>query len=221
MEEIKLIIENCEKQLSEWLFLEYSHSIQIWENIVFTNIPKHFEKLKEIAHTEEKSFSEFLKENHEKLFINKENIATKSKNSKEISEYNKKTFSKIFNGKTIVLDPFAKKELKTNDFKNCDFIVVGGILGDKKFTGKTKKLISDKLNCEKRNLGKIQLPIDISVFVAKLIYLGKKLKEIEITNEVEIFLSENHTITLPYGYPIINGKILITPKLVEYLRKRF
>lgn len=184
MEETKLIIENCEKP-SRWLFLEYSHSIKLWENIVFTNIKRGFKKLKDIAECHEKHFYE------------------------------------IFNGKTVVLDPFAKKELKSNDFKNLDFIVIGGILGDKEFTGKTKKLISEKINCEKRNLGKIQLPIDISVFVAKLIYFGKKLKDIELTTEVDIFLSEGHSIILPYGYPIIDGKVLITPKLVEYLKNRF
>lgn len=139
---------------------------------------------------------------------------------KEKANCYEKHFYEIFGNskKIIILDPLAEEELKTNDFKNCNFIVVGGILGNKEFTGKTKKLISEKINCKKRNLGKIQLSIDTSVFIAKLIYLGKKLKEIELTREVEIFLSKEHSITLPYGYPIINGKLILTPKLIEYLR---
>jgi len=180
-----MVIENNEEELSEWLLLEYKHCLDIWGNILFSNIPISW------------------KQNN--VFIN--SIANHI-----YDEYRDKTF--------IVLDPLAEEELSTHDFYGVDGIIVGGILGNEKFTGKTKKYISDNVKNKKvRNLGKIQLPIDISVFVAKMIYLGVPLKSIELTKEVELEWGEGESTILPYGYPIIDGKIIITPGLIEYLKK--
>ncbi|MDI6708976.1 MAG: hypothetical protein QME47_07840 [Candidatus Thermoplasmatota archaeon] len=99
-------------------------------------------------------------------------------------------------------------------------IVIGGILGNEKLTGKTKLLITDRLkksDTKARNLGKSQLSIDIAAFVAKLVYLGMGLKDIDIADELEILFDNSYSIILPYGYPIIGGNVIITPKLVDYL----
>jgi len=151
-----LVIEHCEPFLSEWLLLEYKHSIKIWgKNTVFTNVTekKFINILKTITKTEKKNVKEFLK-----------------------------------NKNCIVLDPQSKKTLKTNDFTKLDAIIIGGILGYEKPKGRTKKLISDKYKFQTRNIGKIQLTIDGAVYVAKEIALGKKLKQIEIANELEIII---------------------------------
>jgi len=122
------------------------------------------------------------------------------------------------NEKLIVLDPLAKKKLKTSDFNNVKGVVVGGILGYDKPKGRTKKLISDKLNAKTRNIGKKQMPIDIAAFVAKMIYLGEKIENIELTNQLEIKFDDTYSVVLPYAYPVIDNKVIVTPGLVEYLR---
>ena len=127
-----------------------------------------------------------------------------------------KTFSDIFH-RVIVLDPQAKKELRPSDFKDIEAVVIGGILGHEKPKGRTRKLLVSKVGEKNsRNLGKKQLSIDSAALVAKLIYLGYKLEEIEITNEVVIDCGEEKII-LPYGYVVIENKIIITPGLIEYL----
>lgn len=56
--------------------------------------------------------------------------------------------------KRLVLDPLAGQELKPDDFDDIEELVIGGILDDEKFTGKTKSLISDRLQCDIRHLGR-------------------------------------------------------------------
>jgi len=204
MENVKLVVENLESY-SEWLMLEYKHCASLWENILFTNVNG-------------KRMKKFLS---------------------EFAEVKSKSVIEMNNEKLIVLDPLAKKELKTSDFNNIDGVVVGGILGYEKLTGRTKKLISDKLKTTftrnfgnkfprslcyashiTRNLGKKQMPIDIAVFVAKMIYLGEKIENIELTNQLEIKFDDNYSVILPYAYPIVDNKVIVTPGLVEYLRQK-
>ncbi|MGF3554394.1 MAG: hypothetical protein ACQXXF_03830, partial [Thermoplasmatota archaeon] len=132
---------------------------------------------------------------------------TEERNAKELLD----------NKKCIILDPKSRKTLKTSDFNSLDAIIVGGILGYKKPRGRTKKLITDKYGYETRNLGKIQLTIDGAVFVTKQISLGKNLKDIEIAYELEIKHDDIYSTILPFGYPIINNKPIITPGLIEYI----
>lgn len=137
----------------------------------------------------------------------------------EFAEAKSKSVTEM-NEKLIVLDPLAKKKLKTSDFNNADGVVVGGILGYDKPKGRTKKLISDKLNAKTRNIGKKQMPIDIAAFVAKMIYLGEKIENIELTDQLEIKFDDEYSVVLPYAYPVINNKVIVTPGLVEYLRSK-
>jgi ribosome biogenesis SPOUT family RNA methylase Rps3 len=58
------------------------------------------------------------------------------------------------------------------------------------------------------------------VFVAKAIYLGLNLKDIEIAREIEIIHDSVHSTILPFGYPIIEDKPVITPGLIQYLSKK-
>ncbi len=133
----------------------------------------------------------------------------------------KKKAKEVFRNKNcIVLDPQSKKPLTAKDFARLDAIIVGGILGYEKPQGRTKKLLSDKSGFETRHIGKIQLTIDGAVFVTKAISLGMKLSDIEITYEIEIVHDSVHSTVLPFGYPIIDNKPVITPGLIEYLAKK-
>lgn len=139
---------------------------------------------------------------------------------KKLGKVKKQKAKEAFCGKNcIVLDPQSKKPLTTKDFVHLDAIIVGGILGYEKPQGRTKKLLSDKSRFETRHIGKIQLTIDGAVFVAKVISLGMKLSDIEITYEIEIVHDSVHSTVLPFGYPIIDNKPVITPGLVEYLTR--
>jgi len=139
---------------------------------------------------------------------------------KKIGGVDKQKAKEILHGKKcIVLDPLAKKPLTTKDFSKIDAIIVGGILGYEEPKGRTKKLISDKSGFETRHLGNTQLTIDGAVFVAKAISLGLRLSDIEIAREIEIIHDSIHSTILPFGYPIINNKPVITPGLVEYITK--
>jgi len=121
--------------------------------------------------------------------------------------------------KCIILDPLAEQPLEPKDFQGLDVLIVGGILGYEKPQGRTKKLLSDRYGFPTRNLGSAQLSIDGAVFVAKAVSLGMKLAELEIACEVEIAHDEIHSTILPFGYPVVDNNVIITPGLVEYLTR--
>lgn len=183
---MQCIIENCEEKLSEWLFLEYRHAVQIWGKVIFTNVKD--ERMHAVL---SKLSAEVYREHVYELKL--ENL--------------------------VVLDPLAEKPLEPEDMQKANYVVIGGILGDREFTGKTKQLITEKTRCIARNLGNIQLSIDAAAFVAHEVLKGKRLSEIPLTSEVEIEHSDGHITLLPYGYPIVNGDVLITPGLIRYLQR--
>jgi ribosome biogenesis SPOUT family RNA methylase Rps3 len=58
-----LVIEHCEKDLSEWLMLEYKHSVKIWEGkTVFTNVSnkKTMTTLQKLGMVEKKKANDFF-----------------------------------------------------------------------------------------------------------------------------------------------------------------
>ena len=126
----------------------------------------------------------------------------------------------LYNGKQcIVLDPQAKKQLTPPDCAKADALIIGGLLGYEKPQGRTKTLISAASGFQTRHLGPLQLSIDGASFVIKAISLGLPLKDIEIAKEVEIIHDPVHSTILPFGYPIVENKPVITPGLVKYLSK--
>jgi len=123
--------------------------------------------------------------------------------------------------KICVLDPTAKQILSSDDAKQFDYFVFGGILGDKEFDGRTGRLVTSKQNgVVIRNLGPKHLATDTAVLVAKLLLEGKKYEDIRFAVEVEIEINENESVTLPFAYVIMDGKAMISEKLVEHLRER-
>lgn len=139
----------------------------------------------------------------------------------ELAQVRAEPVGEAFRGQRIlVTDPEAPKPLTTADFDRFDVVVVGGILGVEEFTGKTGKLITAPQKLEARHLGKLQLPIDMAVMVSNLVRLGMALEDIELTHEVEVELSEERSVELPYAYPVIEGQLVLTPGLVEYLQRK-
>lgn len=178
-----LIIANCEEELSEWLWLEYKHSSDIWDgDVVFTNVHGDMkDRLSEIGKAVEKPFSDICKN-------------------------------------VIILDPAAREVLKPSDFNDSEGVVVGGILGYDVPKGRTGELITEKAPKAKvKNLGEKQLTIDQAALVAKLVSMGTRLDQIDITESVEVAVNDIESIVLPYGYVITEGKVLLTPGLRDYL----
>lgn len=139
---------------------------------------------------------------------------------KKLGSVEKRSVTKLKLGNLIVLDPAAGKPLTSKDFANDPQIVIGGICGDYPPRLRTRELISKKIKCEKRNLGKKQMSIDNAVFVAKLISEGKRLEEIKFADELEIVLNRYETVTLHFAYPLVKGKPLVTPGLASFLKKK-
>lgn len=139
----------------------------------------------------------------------------------ELAEARAEPAAEAFAGRRIVVtDPQAGEPLRAEDFERFDVLVVGGILGFEEFTGRTSKLITAPQKLEARHLGPLQLPIDMAVLVSNLVRMGMALEDIELTTEVEVDLGGGRSVELPYAYPVVEGKVLLTPGLVDYLRRK-
>jgi ribosome biogenesis SPOUT family RNA methylase Rps3 len=132
-----------------------------------------------------------------------------------------RSFRDLDLGEAVVLDPKAGKPLTAADCKSFDTVVVGGILGGDKMRGRTRDLITKRAKVPARHLGAIQLPIDIAVFAARAIALGAKLEDLEFTNGLTVRYRDGMDIELPYGYPVVRKKVIVTPGLVDYLAKHW
>jgi len=181
-----LIIEHLE-DISEWLWLEYSHVAEWWKDkLVFTNV----------------------RGDERKRLAKLGSVVTES-----VTRF---PFNR---SKLIVLDLQAGEELKPEDVEEDTMIVVGGILGDAVPRGRTKKFITSRMKDVKvRHIGKPQYSIDGASIVAKLIADGKRLEEIEYEENPTIRLDEFSEITLHYAVPKLDGRLLLTPGLIELQR---
>lgn len=129
--------------------------------------------------------------------------------------------AEVFRGRAVLsLDPRAKEPLRTADFDAFEVVVVGGILGFEELDGRTERFVTQAQGLEARHLGPLQLPIDMAVLVANLVRLGARLEDVELTQVLEIDLGPGRSVELPYAYPVVDGQVLVTPGLVEYLRQR-
>ncbi len=119
----------------------------------------------------------------------------------------------------VVLDPRAPEPLEPEDVKGAELVVVGGIMGDFPPRGRTAELLTSRLpGALMRNLGPGQLSVDGAVYVALQVMRGRRLEELEFVDGVEIRLGKYHVVRLPYRYPVVGGRPLISEELVEYLR---
>lgn len=185
-----IAIEHLEDTLGIWLFLEYRHSCLIAgnRNIIITNLPAKYHHLL-------RRYCSLLEE--------------------------KSVLELYPHEKMIILDPQAPEELSIKDLESAEVVVVGGILGDHPPRGRTKKLLSSRApRAIKRNIGEGQYSIDGTVYVVtRFLETGtlssiKYVNGIVIRDEVQGVVRE---IKLPFRYPMVDNKPLITPGLREYL----
>jgi ribosome biogenesis SPOUT family RNA methylase Rps3 len=145
------------------------------------------------------------------------------KGSSELKKYGRviKSSVKYLNLKNAcVLDPDAKKTLTPKEAQKFHYFIFGGILGDWPPKKRTKQLLSSFLNCEKRNIGKKQMSTDTAVFVVKSVKEGTPLHRINFRRGIEISTGKNESVRMPYQYALIDGKQLISPELVSYLKRK-
>lgn len=145
------------------------------------------------------------------------------KKLKELGEVREESFAELGSGKICVLDPNSDKLLTPEVAKRFDYLVFGGILGNNPPENRTKPLsekIKKKLNCETRNLGKVQMSTDTAVYVAKKILDGTPFEKIEFKDEIEIDVQEGEAVILPYRYAVENGKIVLPNNFAGFLRNR-
>ncbi len=183
------VVENLELELSEWLCIEYSNAARI---VGKKNLL--------ITNVKKKSEREIL-----------------SKKAPSV----RPRVSEIFRqSEILVLDPQSRKKLIYRDLVGKNAVIIGGILGDDPPLGRTKTLLTDRLpRSEVRNLGKHQFSIDGAVHVAKQISMGKSIGEIPVQHGLDIYITRGYSITLPYAFPFVNGKPLISRRLIKYLRR--
>jgi ribosome biogenesis SPOUT family RNA methylase Rps3 len=124
-------------------------------------------------------------------------------------------------GRALVLDPKAKRPLTPEDCRKTDTLVVGGILGGEVMRGRTSQLITKRAKVPGRSLGPVQLPIDVAVFACRAIALGADLDELEFTDGLTVRFEDGMEVELPYGYPIVEDRVIMTPGLMEYIAEHW
>ena len=193
-----IVIEHLEPVLTKWLYLEYKHvsSMVGRENLVITNVKEYKDRLK---------LSSLGRVYRESISL---------------------LIDKIEHDKAIVLEPKAREKLEPQDFNGEKvLVIIGGIMGDHPPKGRTWDLLTSKLlgKALPRSLGPGQLSIDGAAYVALKVASGVRLEDIPLTSNVEVEVPSpypglKNTIILPFTYPVVDGKPLLTPGLVEYLR---
>ena len=132
-------------------------------------------------------------------------------------------------GKICLLDPKAEKRLSPKDKEAFGVFLFGGILGDNPPRGRTENAFGTLFDKNsKRNLGDKQMATNTAVLVTHLIVDGKMdFDKLDFVDEIEIILDEDvddkgkprkYSQILPYRYLVIEGKPILAPGLIEYLR---
>ncbi|MET1159945.1 MAG: RNA methyltransferase [Thermoprotei archaeon] len=186
-----IIIEHLEQEMGIWILLEYRHSSLIYgkDYLWLTNIPTKYHRI--FSKYALRVYSESLLDLVRKSIVRSDEI--------------------------LVLDPQAEEELTYGDLLEFKYIVIGGILGDHPPRGRTKKLLTDKLgNVEARNIGDGQYSIDGAVYYVDYLWKNRNLKGFKYVDGVVIEAVDSE-IRLPFRYPVVNGKPLLAPGLIEYL----
>ncbi|HLC85972.1 MAG TPA: SAM-dependent methyltransferase [Candidatus Nanoarchaeia archaeon] len=180
-----------------------------------------------IEHLEKKLYEWCMIEyEHISKIVGKKNLIftnTREKKLKKFGNVEPKSVTKLKLRNACLLDPKAKKTLISEEAKNFDYFIFGGILGDYPEQGRTEKYLTSKMNVETRNLGSKQMSTDTAVIVTKMIIRGKRLNDIKFMDEPIIILKKgkiHEEINLPYRYVENNNKPIISNKLIRYLKRK-
>lgn len=188
---MKFIIEHLEPELYEWCLVEYWH-------------------ISEIVGKNNLMFTDIKNNDFKKL--------------KKFGSVSEKSVSELGLKNVCVLSQYSRKQLRARDKKKFKYFVFGGILGDNPAKNRTngilKRLRKKNVKFEERNLGNKQMPTDTAVYVAKKILGGKKLMDFKFVDNLEIEISGNESISMNFRYVVDKNKVIVSKKLVDYLRKR-
>ena len=121
---------------------------------------------------------------------------------------------------SCILDPDSPTLLSPNDKNKFDYFIFGGILGDYPPRKRTKAELTKFVKGSTRNIGKLQFSTDNAVYTVHKILTGTSFNKLKFKNKVEIKINEIESVILPYKYNLINGKPLISEKLIEYLKNK-
>ena len=177
-----------------------------------------------IEHLEEEMYEWSLIEyEHIASFVGRDNVLVTNVNAEDVRKVKKFADATIVPvadlelGRVCILDPYAEQPLDPKE--NFDSVIIGGILGDHPPRKRTQKeLIVPK--GERRNLGDKQMATDNAGYVAKLIVEGMPLKDIPFQDGLEIETGRNESMQFPYRYVLVDGKPLVSDKLVKMLKKK-
>lgn len=189
---MKFVIEHLEPKLYEWCLIEYEDISRIVgkDNLIFTNIKNRKEQNR----------------------------------LKKYGDIYEKSIADLKLKNICVLSQYSKKTLATKDKNKFQYFVFGGILGDNPAKKRTSQLINklkqSKIEFETRNFGNKQMPTDTAVYVSKKILEGKKMSDFKFVDELEIEVNKNESVNLPFRYVVDSNKLIISDKLIEYLRRR-
>ena len=149
------------------------------------------------------------------------NIKRKNTNLEKLGRVFKESVAELDLKNVCVLDPEASQTLEPKEAKSFNYFVFGGILGDYPPRKRTKSELTGKIkNAETRNIGKKQFSTDNAVYVVQEIANGKNLEDMKFKYKVEIRINDVESIILPYLYPVVNGKPLMSPELIHFLKHK-
>jgi ribosome biogenesis SPOUT family RNA methylase Rps3 len=158
-------------------------------------------------------------------FVGKQNLwytNIQDKDKKKLIKYGKVFKESVKSMKldsVCILDPEANITLKPEDKNKFKYIIIGGILGDYPPQKRTEELITNYMpSAEKRNLGKEQLSTDNASYVAHKILSGTPLENIKFTDAPEIRVNEIESVSLPFRYPLVNGKAQMSKRIIKHLK---
>ncbi|MEM0233617.1 MAG: SAM-dependent methyltransferase [Candidatus Nezhaarchaeales archaeon] len=162
---------------------------------------------------------------HASLIVGKDNLAFTNvkrgfKTLEKLGKVYRESAVELFDNEgVIVLDPRADKLLEPSDFNDVESVVVGGILGDHPPRGRTFTLITSKMRrARARSLGNRQFSIDGAIYMALKVAQGVELSDIPVADSLTLKCGDLE-IYLPFSYPLVNGKPVISPKLIDCLLK--
>jgi ribosome biogenesis SPOUT family RNA methylase Rps3 len=151
------------------------------------------------------------------------NIKNKS-DEKKLNQFGKvfkESVTKMILQNMCILDPEAKETLSPENSSEFKYFLFGGILGDYP----PKKRTQDELtkfikNPKTFDIGKEQMSTDNAVYVVSQIIKGKKFEDLKFKDGVSIEINDIESVELPFRYNLVNGKPFMSPKIVEYLKKK-
>lgn len=124
--------------------------------------------------------------------------------------------------KTLLLDPDAHTRLDPILLRRYDCVVVGGIMGDYPRKGRTKIIRETMPWADTANIGPEQFSVDGTVYVIVSMLEGKRLEDIPVVKRPEIEIRTplgSYTLELPFAYPLVDGKPLISEDVIWYLSR--